>query len=428
MSAAVEGRRYPAAAHGLRRDRVDSDALDVVRQLNDAGYEAFLVGGCVRDLLLGMHPKDFDVATSATPEEVKRVFRRCRLVGRRFRIAHVRYGRHIIEVSTFRKGLVEDEDERTLAQSGLILRDNVWGTLDEDAFRRDFTVNALYYDPEDDVIIDFVGGLDDLEHGRLRFIGDAEARLWEDPVRVLRAVRFVAKLGFHLDPDIERAIPGMAEHLREIPPARLFDEVCKLFVCGHSLAGWEYLSGTRLRWALFPSAPPDDALVRLAMQNTDQRLADDKPVTPGFLLAVLMWRDYAARVDALAATHKPAEARARAAAETLGEQQQIIALPRRFSQFVRDVWMLQPRLEAPRPRSVGMTAGHERFRAGYDFLLLRADAGEPLREAADWWTSYQERDAAGQQAMIDELRAQPADAPPTKRKRRRRRRKPTPEG
>lgn len=423
MNRRAEPQYLSAADHGLLRSQVDANALDVVERLEEAGFQAFLVGGCVRDLLLGANPKDFDVATSATPEQVKRVFRRARLIGRRFRIAHVRYGRHIIEVSTFRKGQADAEDERHHADSGLILRDNVWGTFDEDAFRRDFTINALYYDPQTEEIIDYVGGLEDLEHRRLRFIGDAETRLREDPVRLLRAVRFRAKLGFELDPAIEAAIPNMAEHLREIPPARLFDEVCKLFVSGRSLEAWNYLAPTRLRWALFPCAPPDDPLIALAMANTDRRIAEDKPVTPGFLFAVVMWRDFQARRDEHGQHHKPAEARAIAASETLAEQQLIIAIPRRFSQFVRDVWGLQHRLEARRPRTVPALAEHERFRAAYDFLVLRGEAGEGVAEAAEWWTRYQEVDHAGREALLDGLRGEAPAAGKSGRKRKRRRRK-----
>lgn len=425
MSLATAPQRLAATDHGLQRTDVDPNAIDVVERLIDAGFEAFLVGGCVRDLLLGKEPKDFDVATNATPEQVKQVFRRSRLVGRRFRIAHVRYGRHIIEVSTFRKREADDEDERHHAVSGLILRDNVWGTLDEDAFRRDFTINALYYDPDTEEIIDFVNGLDDLEHKRLRFIGNAEVRLREDPVRILRAVRFHAKLGFALDPSIEQAIPAMAEHLREIPPARLFDEVCKLFVSGRSLEGWEYLADTRLCWALFPCTPPADVFVRLAMRNTDLRISQEKPVTPGFLLAVLLWSDYLTRCSEFEVSLKPAEARASAASATLAEEQGIIAIPRRFSQFVRDVWALQIHLESRRPRAIAQAFGHERFRAAYDFLVLRAEAGEPVGDEAQWWTTYQEQDPAGKQDMVDALRDKPSgEAAGGKRKRRRRRRKP----
>lgn len=426
MTGAPSAKHLSATEHGLVRSHVDANAIDVVEQLVDAGFEAFLVGGCVRDLLLGLTPKDFDVATDAIPEEVRREFRRCRLVGRRFRIAHVRYGRHIIEVSTFRRGqLDEDEvdDARHHADSGMILRDNVWGTLDEDAFRRDFTVNALYYDPETEEILDFVGGMDDLEHRRLRFIGNPEVRLREDPVRLLRAVRFHAKLGFQLDPAIEDAVPRMAELLRDIPPARLFDELCKMFVSGRSLAAWEYMAPTRLRWALFPCAPPDDPLIRLAMRNTDQRISEDKPVTPGFLFGVLMWRDYQARLDELLADHKPAEARGIAAGATLAAQQSIIAIPRRFTQFIRDVWGLQHRLESPRPRTVMGLIAHERFRAAYDFLVLRGEAGEGVAEVADWWTRVQEVSADQRDAMIDELRAQPQAREQTGKRRRRRRKR-----
>jgi poly(A) polymerase len=328
-------------------------------------------------------------------------------------------------VATFRKRDADlEDDERHHAVSGLILRDNVWGTLDEDAFRRDFTINALYYDPESEEIIDFVNGLDDLEHRRLRFIGQAEVRLREDPVRILRAVRFHAKLGFNLDPAIEKAIPAMAGHLREIPPARLFDEVCKLFVSGRSMEGWDYLAATRLCWALFPCTPPADVFVRMAMRNTDLRISQDKPVTPGFLLAVLLWQDFQARRAGLEVSHRPAEARTSAASAVLTDEQEIIAIPRRFSQFIREVWALQVHLEARRPRSIDQVFAHERFRAAYDFLVLRAEAAEPVQEAADWWTRFQELDAAGKSAMVEDLRGKPAAAEATKRRKRRRRRKP----
>jgi poly(A) polymerase len=425
MSQWSAAQRLGPAEHGLVRAAVDPNALDVVERLTDAGYQAFLVGGCVRDLLLGAEPKDFDVATNATPEEVKQVFRRSRLVGRRFRIAHVRYGRHIIEVATFRKLDADlDDDERHLAVSGLILRDNVWGTLDEDAFRRDFTINALYYDPHTEEIIDFVNGLADLAQRRLRLIGDAGVRLREDPVRILRAIRFRAKLGFTLDPSIEQEIPTVAERLREIPPARLFDEICKLFVSGRSGEAWDYLAATRLCSALFPCTPPGDDLVRLAMRNTDLRIAQDKPVTPGFLLAVLLWRDFEARRGEFEGSRRPAEARASAASATLADEQEIIAIPRRFTQFIRDVWALQLPLEGRRPRSIGQAFGHERFRAAYDFLVLRAEADEPVKDAADWWTRYQELDTPGRIAMVEDLREQPAESRSGKRRKRRRRRRP----
>lgn len=430
MTAHRDGTRHSARGHGLFRDRVNADALDTVEKLRDAGYDAYLVGGCVRDLLLGKSPKDFDVATNATPEEVRDLFRRSRLIGRRFQIVHVRYGRHIIEVSTFRKGQAAPEDgeddDRIHADSGLILRDNVWGSLEEDATRRDFTVNALYYDPVDEELRDFVGGIADLAAGRLRFIGDTATRLREDPVRILRAVRFHAKLGFALDPSIERALPDCARRLDEIPPARLFDEVCKLFESGVAQRIWGYLAPTPLRRALFPTVPPNDPLIDAAMASTDARVQEDKPVTPGFLLAVLFWRDYTAHCagsdSGRGGSRVSADDRAHAASAALGAAHDVITIPRRFSQFVRDVWFLQPKLEAQRPKSARIALEHPRFRAGYDFLLLRAASGEPLEEQADWWTHLQTLSGEARTAAIDALTEEAA--PDAKKKRRRRRRKP----
>lgn len=426
MTARGDGTRFSARGHGLFRDRVNADALDTVEKLRDAGYDAYLVGGCVRDLLLGKSPKDFDVATNATPEEVRDLFRRSRLIGRRFQIVHVRYGRHIIEVSTFRKGQADpedgEEDDRIHADSGLILRDNVWGSLEEDATRRDFTVNALYYDPVDEELRDFVGGIEDLAAMRLRFIGDTATRLREDPVRILRAVRFHAKLGFALDPAIERALPDCARRLGEIPPARLFDEVCKLFESGVAHSIWRYLAPTPLRRALFPTVPPDDPLIDAAMASTDARVQEEKPVTPGFLLAVLFWRDYTAHCAERDGARLSADDRAHAASAALGAAHEVITIPRRFSQFVRDVWFLQPKLEAQRPKSARIALEHPRFRAGYDFLLLRATSGEPLEEQAEWWTHLQTLSGEARAAAIEALTD---DAPPDAKKKRRRRRRKT---
>lgn len=413
--------RLDARAHRAFQEGVDPNALDVTQRLSEAGYQALLVGGCVRDLLLGLTPKDFDVATSATPEEVHQLFRRSRLVGRRFRIAHVRYGRNLIEVSTFRRAHPTEQDERHHSEEGLILRDNAYGTLEEDAFRRDFTINALYYDPETAEVLDFVGGLEDLNNADLKFIGDAPVRLREDPVRVLRAVRFQAKLNFILDPAITRQFEDAAGRLSAIPAARMFDEVSKLLMSGCAARAWSLIAPTPLRKALFPSTPADEEIVHLAMANTDARIAQDKPVTPGFLLAVLMWPEYTALSNELIETKKPAEARTLAAAQTLAQQQQIIAIPRRFSQFVRDVWGLQGRLEARYARYVERVAQHPRFRAAYDFLLLRAETGEqsesgqPLQEIADWWTTYQAESEDVRQEMVSARRP----SPPKKRRRRR---------
>jgi len=419
-----EPTRLDARKHRVFQEDVDPNALDVTDRLTEAGFQALLVGGCVRDLLLGATPKDFDVATSATPEEVRALFRRSRLVGRRFRIAHVRYGRNLIEVSTFRRSHAAEEDERHHSEEGMILRDNVYGTLEEDAFRRDFTINALYYDPQTEEVLDFVGGLSDLDNGDLKFIGDAELRLREDPVRVLRAVRFQAKLDFKLDNDIIAHLDDAAEWLSAIPPARLFDELAKLLMSGYASIAWSIIAPSPLRKALFPNTPPDDELVARAMENTDTRIGEDKPVTPGFLLAVLMWHDYQARTAEFAAEKKPPEARTLAASETLSEQQQIIAVPRRFSQFVRDVWGLQGRLEARYARYIERVAQHPRFRAAYDFLLLRAEtgevteSGEPVEEIAAWWTTYQQATDEERREMVDARRA---DQPKKRRRRRPRR-------
>lgn len=396
--------RLSKSEHGIYPESVDRHAVEVVTTLQDAGFSAYLVGGCVRDLLLEHQPKDFDVATNATPEQVKPLFRRSRLIGRRFRIVHVRFGRELIEVSTFRSGAIaEESDDRSHSDEGMILRDNVYGTLEEDAFRRDFSINALYYDPTSEVVIDYVGGLEDLKKRRLRFIGDTSVRLREDPVRAIRAIRFQAKIGFKLDPQITAALPEAAQAMAAISPARLFDEMVKLLLSGYGERAWSLLSATPLRAALFPCTNPDDELIRRAMQNTDERIAQDKPVTPGFMMAVLLWRDYQARVNEHQAQVKPAEARTLAAGETLAAQQQVIAVPRRFSQFVRDVWSVQERLLERRPRSITRLAEHPRFRAGYDFLLLRSQIGEAVTEEADWWTRFQEVDAEERSRMTGEL-------------------------
>ena len=407
----------------MTRDRVDPNALDVVSRLKEAGFQALLVGGCVRDLLLGAAPQDFDVATDATPEQVRRLFRRSRMVGRRFKIAHVHYGREFVEVSTFRKLLAADEEgDHAAHPTGLILRDNAYGTLDEDAFRRDFTVNALYYDPHDEEILDFVGGIEDIERHCLRCIGNPRERLREDPVRLLRAMRFQAKLGFDLDAGITRDENLTAERLTAIPPARLFEEFTKLFLTGYAANAWRIVRASPVRGVLFPTVPPDSPLIRLAMNNTDQRIVDDKPVTPGFLLAVLLWEDYRSRIDELtasgSATRKPKEAAPVAAHEAIAAQRLTISIPRRFSNFVDDVWHLQERLETRRPKQVPRTLHHPRFRAAYDFLLLRAEIGTVDQGLADWWEEIQSADGERRDAMLNALGGGPSG---NKRRRRRRR-------
>lgn len=390
---------------------MDKDALDVIQQLNANGYTALLVGGCIRDALCGMQPKDFDVATDAPLDEVKRIFRRSRIVGRRFPIAHVRYGRNLIEVSTFRQSVsdnIEHDDQ------GMILRDQAFGTLQEDAFRRDFSINALYFDPNSREIIDYVGGLDDLAAGRVNLIGDPAVRLAEDPVRILRAVRFANKLDFNLDPQIVELIEDSAHRLAAIPPARLFDEFLKLFLTGYGEGIWNQIRHTGIARALFPTCNPDSSLVLAAMRNTDSRIKSGLSVTPGFLVAVLLWEDFNARFQEKTLNDDdPAFA-------TLRNQQQTIAIPRRFGTFAKETWMTQDRLIKRNPRTIARLIQHKRFRAGFDFLCLRAETEVDLAESAEWWSTFQEQDEPVQQQMIAEL-------PKPQRKRRRRNKRKTTE-
>lgn len=424
----------PRSEHCLSRANISENALKVLYRLNQAGFEAYLVGGGVRDLLLGREPKDFDVATNATPEQVREVFRNCRLIGRRFRLAHVHFGREIIEVATFRGGGVEDQDaegERHL-RNGMIVRDNLYGTREEDALRRDFTVNALYYDISDFSVIDYAGGLDDLRAGRLRLIGaDPERRYREDPVRMLRAVRFASKLGFMVDPDCERPLFELGTLLNDVPPARLFEEVLKLFHGGTGLMAFEKMRHYGLFRYLFAAtedclAEEDDAFpitfVSRGLANTDRRIQEGKPVTPFFLFAVLLWEPVRRRFEELtAAGTAPVEAMAIAAADVQADQRSLVAIPKRFGLPMREVWELQPRLEQRDGKRPFRVLTHPRFRAAYDFLLLRAEAGEASEELAQWWTRFQEANAQERAGMVE-------GAGKRRRKRRRKRSPPASKG
>lgn len=396
--------------HNINSNDLDNNALDVVNTLSEAGFDAYLVGGCVRDLLCGMKPKDFDVATNATPDQVRSLFRRARLIGRRFPIAHVRYGRDIIEVSTFRQAQHDDIETN---EQGLIVRDQGFSDLAGDAFRRDFTVNALYYDIQSHEIIDYVGGLDDLAHKRLRFIGDPAERLAEDPVRYLRAIRFAAKLDFQIDDSIEALVDDVADRIEAIPSARLFDEFLKLFMSGYAEKAWLNLRDTSLVYSLFPTCDPNSGLVTDAMRSTDQRVQADQPVTPGFLIAVILWDDFAKRCERQNPENKPGLIYD-IASDALAMQQPHIAVPRRFSMFAREVWQLQPRLISRPAPHIRRILGHKRFRAAFDFLCLRG-AGEPqLTECGQWWEDIQGQAHDDQQKMIDALPR------PSKKKKRRR--------
>ena len=397
--------------HSLRTQLTDANALNVIKVLNANGFQAYLVGGCVRDALCGVKPKDFDVATDAPLEAVSKLFRRSRIVGRRFPIVHVRFGRDLIEVSTFRQSI---SDKVVHDDRGMILSDNAFGTLHEDAFRRDFTTNALYYDPSNDEIIDFVDGIKDIKQKRLRFIGNTRTRLAEDPVRMLRAMRFSAKLGFAIDPEILRHAKESANSLEAVSPARLFDEFIKLFLNGYAEVVWRQLRETPLANALFPCCDPNSPLVLAAMRNTDERILGGASVTPGFLVAVLLWDDFCAR------SHDQATLEDDPAFATLKHQQSHIAVPRRFGTFAREVWLIQERLHKRNPRSLDRLASHKRFRAGYDFLCLQAESDELMVPIADWWTEFQSADESGRQALIAQL-----PKAPRKRRRNRSRRKPT---
>lgn len=374
--------------------------MKVLYRLKAAGYEAHLVGGGVRDLLLGREPKDFDVATDASPEQVREVFRNCRLIGRRFRLAHVHFGQEIIEVATFRAGQDVEDTEQHQNGEGMLLRDNVYGTIEQDALRRDFSVNALYYNVADFSIIDYTGGVEDLNSGVLRLLGDPETRYREDPVRMLRAVRFAAKLGFRIAAETEQQIPLLAPLLGDVPPARLFEEVLKLFLGGTAVGSFEKLRQYALFAQLFPDTDACLAqlehefpltLVLKGLENTDTRIREDKPVTPAFLFAVLLWEPVRQRAEVLQATGTaPHQAIQQAAAEVLGRQLAHVALPRRFSTPMQEIWSLQPRFGHTRGKRPQRLLAHPRFRAAYDFLLLRAAAGEADPELAAWWTALQD--------------------------------------
>ena len=404
------------ASHNIPVDRISRSAIRVVESLQKANYETYLVGGCVRDLLLSRIPKDFDVATSATPEEVKKVFPRARLIGRRFRIVHVRVGREIIEVSTFRKQIGPNDTSNYIeheARDGVIVRDNVYGNIDEDAFRRDFTVNALYYDPANNTVLDFVKGMQDLGSRTLRLIGNPKVRYQEDPVRILRAIRLAAKLDFTLEKSTATAITPAGETLNIIPSARLFDELNKLFMSGKAKRAFELLLKFNLLGILFPLASDSTDLVTAALHSTDQRIAQEKPVTPGFILAALLWNPYQSQYNSRATIGTPQENQFDAARTVIREQQHTIAIPKRHAFFMRDVWHLQSRLERRNPRSILPLLEHRRFRAAYDFLLLRAKNAEVEPGLVQWWTAIQTLNPTEQQEQISAL-------PPQKKKRRRR--------
>jgi poly(A) polymerase len=391
----LEPRRIPREDHPVSRKLISPAALKVLYGLRDAGHEAHLVGGAVRDILAGIEPKDFDIATSAHPEEMRRVFRNARLIGRRFVIAHVRFGDEIIEVTTFR-GAITDSHERD--ETGRILSDNQYGNLESDAFRRDFTINALYYDIRDYSVVDYVGGAEDVQDRVLRLIGDPELRYREDPVRMLRAVRISSKLDFEIEPNTAEPIHRLAPLLREIPPARLFDEIIKLLMSREAVANFRGLRAYGLYGQMFPDAeatlqryPAMAGFVERALANTAARIEADLPVTPAFLYAALLWPVVAERFVQLQSEqgHHPNAALAQASNEAIARACQQVTIPKRFSMPMQEIWELQPRFDQLQGNKPKRLLAHPRFRAAYDFLVLRAETGDADPQIARWWTAAQ---------------------------------------
>lgn len=415
----------PRSEHCVSRKQVSDNALKVLYRLRKEGFDAYLVGGGVRDLLLGREPKDFDVVTDAEPEQIAKIFSNCRLIGKRFRLAHICYGRDIVEVATFRKASDDVKQRPRLTKEGRILQDNVYGTLEEDVWRRDFTINALYYNIRDFSIVDFVGGMADHEACLIRLIGDASERFREDPVRMLRAVRFAVKLGFKLHEDCERAIPVNAHLLANVPAARLHDEMSKLFLSGYGVQTFEMLRQHGLFGVLFPAVEKSlsheaahfpKMMVINALQNSDNRIADGKPVTTYFLLAALLWEPMLHRAkEKIAKGMLDSDAYHEAANEVLTQQVRRIAVPRHLTLAIREVWNLQPKFTARSGMKPNRLMTHPRFRAAYDFLVLRAQAGSAPAELAEWWTTYQNSNETEQRKMT-QPKQQPKSAK-TKQKR-----------
>ena len=425
------GHLIPRSEHTLSRSILSPAALKVLQGLSAAGYRALLVGGGVRDPLVGIKPKDFDVTTDATPEQIHRLFKRSRIIGRRFQIVHVRDGRETIEVSTFRAATENPPDQAgkdpfQLGSSGQIIRDNKFGSIEEDAFRRDFTVNALYYDIEDFSLIDYTGGLKDIEQRTLRIIGNPLQRYREDPVRMIRAIRLASKLAFELSPETAAPIKQNAKLLQEVSPARLFEEVNKLFLAGYGHETYHMMLEYGLFEALFPEAHAqiqlDESLqlfISQALINSDNRVEQGKPVVPAFLFSVLLWPQANARHQKLLeAGEPPIPALQKACQDAIAAQQSYVSIPRRFTQNIREIWEMQPRLIQRRKNRIHPMLEHPRFRAAYDFLLLREQSGEQLDQAGSWWTEFQDSNKEQRDALIDAL-------PGAKRKRSKpRRRKP----
>jgi poly(A) polymerase len=410
----------PRAEHSISRQDISDNALKVLYRLNNAGYQAYLVGGGVRDLLLGKKPKDFDIATDATPEQIKKLFRNCRLVGRRFRLAHILFGRDIIEVATFRgHHQAEESDKQTSQQSeqGMLLRDNVYGNLEEDAQRRDFTVNALYYNIDDYSVVDFAGGLADLKAKQLTLIGEPATRYREDPVRMLRAARFAAKLDFEITPETAAPIQGLAPLLRDIPAPRLFEECLKLFLAGEGEQTLLTLHNLGLLFPMFPALRsllsdadehnPTLAFMLQALANTDARVHSEQRVTPAFIFAALLWPvvEMTAQELLIELSLPMHDAIELAMNQVLDQQCRSVAIPRRFTTAIREIWQLQDRLARRQGKKAFRTFEHPRFRAAFDFLLIRGETSgdSALIELGQWWQQWQKMNERDRSQMVREL-------------------------
>ncbi len=428
----------PRGEHGISRKQFSPNAIKVLYRLKDGGYDAYLVGGCIRDVLLGQQPKDFDVVTNATPEQVKKLFRNCRLIGRRFRLAHIVFGREIIEVATMRGHHEAQEDKNQISQSsehGQLLRDNVFGSIEEDAERRDFSINALYYSINDFCVYDYANGLAAIKAKQIELIGDPETRYREDPVRMLRAVRFATKLDMQIAPASEKPITELASLLDNIPPARLFEEILKLFLNGKAQQNFIMLRQYGLFKSLFPELDRilnknpgglEETFIKQMFANTDIRINADKKVTPAFVFAALLWFPLIERTEKIRRQEQLSEydAFAQAINKVLSENAQHIAVPKRFTLGARDIWHIQQRLDKRAGQRAYRLTQQPRFKAAYDFLLLRVDAGETEHtELAQWWTQYLGQDINGQKEMVRELGHQ-GGPKPRKRPRRRTTKKP----
>ena len=417
----------PRNQHRVSKTDISANALAVLNHLNKGGFQAYLVGGSVRDLLLGKSPKDFDIATNATPPQVKKLFRNARIIGRRFKLAHIIYHREIIEVATFR-GHETVENLHQTNDSGMLIRDNVYGTLEEDAWRRDFTINSLYYSLTDSAIVDFTGGFDDMNQHTIRMIGSPTTRYQEDPVRMLRAIRFSAKLNFTISPETAAPIAELSELITHISSSRLFEEMVKLYQCGAAEAVQSQLISYGLFAHLFPrphqlykSTYPINTFITLALQSTDRRIHDGKPITPAFIFAALLWFPLLQRAAELkTAGIEPLPALDQAMSTIISEQNKIVTIPKRYTQVMREIWLLQFRFSKRLGHRAFGLLEHPRFRAAYDFMALRALAGDEAVELADWWTTFQEVPLNTQQDMVDQLSA----PVPAKAKRRRPKKKP----